>query len=121
MERVVIIKTEGLPEEREKAVVTGIVNNREGFYRYIAFLLGEDSILSSLEAGNAQNGWNSAAGRDVNMIPSLYEKMLQTAATVPEKFKGIEYLIKTISEDGIIPDDFKKLYDTFKKAVKLND
>ena len=45
--------------------------------------------------------------------------MLRTAATAPEKFKGIEYLIKTISDDGIIPDDFKRLYDTFKKAVKL--
>ena len=46
--------------------------------------------------------------------------MLQTAATAPQKFKGIEYLMKTISEDGIIPDEFSKLYDTFKKAVKVN-
>jgi uncharacterized protein (UPF0147 family) len=46
--------------------------------------------------------------------------MLQTAATAPEKFRGIEYLMKTISEDGIIPEDFRKLYETFKKAVKLN-
>jgi len=28
--------------------------------------------------------------------------------------------MRTISEDGIIPEDFRKLYDTFKKAVKLN-
>jgi uncharacterized protein (UPF0147 family) len=46
--------------------------------------------------------------------------MLQTAATDPEKFRGIEYLMKTISEDGIIPEDFRKLYDTFKKAVKFS-
>ena len=46
--------------------------------------------------------------------------MLQTAAVNPEKFKGIEYLMRTISDDGIIPEDFKKLYETFKKAVKFN-
>lgn len=53
-------------------------------------------------------------------IPALYEKMLQTAAVNPERFKGIEYLMRTISEDGIIPEDFKKLYETFKKAVKYS-
>ncbi len=120
VERVLIIPTEGLPEDREKAVVTSVVSDRECFYRYIAFLLGDDSILGALE-GNAANGDSIAAHiRPAYRIPALYEKMLQTAATVPHKFKGIEYLMKTISEDGIIPDDFRKLYDTFKKVVKVN-
>jgi len=66
--------------------------------------------------GEAKAGMN----RQPYNIPALYERMLQTAASAPEKFRGIEYLMKTISEDGIIPEDFRKLYDTFKKAVKLN-
>lgn len=120
LERVLIIPTEGLPEDREKAVVTSVVSDRDCFYRYIAFLLGDDSILAALE-GNAANRDSIAAHTlPVYRIPALYEKMLQTAATAPQKFKGIEYLMKTISEDGIIPDDFRKLYDTFKKAVKIN-
>ena len=45
--------------------------------------------------------------------------MLRTAAATPEKFNGIEYLMKTVSEEGIIPDEFRKLYDTFRKAVKV--
>ena len=52
-------------------------------------------------------------------IPALYEKMLQTAATAPERFKEIDYLIKAISADGVIPEQFEELYNVFKKAVKL--
>ena len=120
VERVLIIPTDGLPEDREKAVVSSVVSDRDYFYRYIAFLLGDDAILSVLEANNEVGDANEAVCRQAYHVPALYEKMLQTAATAPEKFKGIEYLMKTISEDGIIPEDFKKLYETFKKAVRFN-
>jgi hypothetical protein len=73
-----------------------------------------------LEINNAGVEADDTMSRQVYHVPALYEKMLQTAAVNPEKFKGIEYLMKTISEDGIIPEDFKKLYETFKKAVKFN-
>ena len=120
IERVLIIPTDGLPEDREKAVVSSIVSNRDCFYRYIAFLLGDDAILSVLEANTATGDADGVFNRQSYHVPALYEKMLQTAAIAPEKFKGIEYLMKTISEDGIIPEDFKKLYETFKKAVRIN-
>ena len=120
VERILIIPTDGLPDDREKQVVSSVVNDRDCFYRYIAFLLGDDSILSMLEINNAGVEADDIMSRQVYHVPALYEKMLQTAAVSPEKFKGIEYLMKTISEDGIIPEDFKKLYGTFKKAVKFN-
>ena len=120
LERVLIIPTEGLPEDREKQVISSVVSNRDCFYRYIAFLLGDDAILSVLETNAAEGDLGSSKSRQAYHIPALYEKMLQTAAVNPEKFKGIEYLMRTISDDGIIPEDFKKLYETFKKAVKFN-
>ena len=120
LERVLIIPTEGLPEDREKQVISSVVSNRDCFYRYIAFLLGDDAILSVLETNAAEGDPRSNMNRQAYHIPALYEKMLQTAAVNPEKFRGIEYLMRTISDDGIIPEDFKKLYETFKKAVKFN-
>ena len=120
IERVLIIPTKGLPEGREKAVVSSVVSDRDCFYRYISFLLGDNAILSVLEANTAAGDTYGAHNQQSYHVPALYEKMLQTAATAPGKFKGIEYLMKTISEDGIIPDDFKKLYETFKKAVRIN-
>ncbi len=120
IERVLIIPTDGLPEDREKQVVSSVINNRDCFYRYIAFLLGDDAILSILEANTASDGINRSVSAQSYNVPALYEKMLQTAAIAPEKFKGVEYLMRTISEDDIIPEDFKKLYEMFKKVVKVN-
>ena len=121
IERVIIIQTEGLPDNREKAVVSNMINGDVNcFYRYIAFLLGDDSILSSLETSFLSENTGDTQNHTAYNLPALYEKMLKTAATDPEKFKGIDYLIKAISDDGIIPEDFKKLYETFKKAVNHN-
>ena len=119
VQRVMIIPTEGLPEEREKAVVNSIVKDRDCFYRYIAFLLGDNYVLSALEVNNIAETVNEGAAHKNIQIPALYEKMLQTAATAPERFKEIDYLIKAISSDGVIPEQFEELYNTFKKAVKL--
>ena len=120
IERVIIIPTENLTDDREKAVITSVVSDRDCFYRYIAFLLGDDSILSALEAGMVNASGIMSNNAHQLHIPALYEKMLQTAATNPEKFRGIDYLMKAISDDGIIPEEFKKLYETFKRAVKLD-
>ncbi len=121
VERVIMIPTDGMPEDREHSVVTSVVSDKQCFYRYIAFLLGDDMMLSALETEGEQEmiGEGRNARRQADM-PALYEKMLQTAATRPEKFRGIEYLMKTISEDGVIPDEFKTLYETFRKVVNLD-
>lgn len=117
--RVIMIQTEGLPQERERAVVSSIVKDQDSFYRYIAFLLGDENILSFLETEELSGkGYGGLRSRQYT-IPALYEKMLRTAANAPEKFNGIEYLMNSISEDGVIPDEFRKLYDTFRKAVKM--
>ena len=120
VERVLVIPTKGLPDNREKEIVARVVNDQACFYRYIAFLLGDDKIISMMESNVMNGGTYNTSVHSTTHLPALYEKMLQTAATAPEKFKGIEYLIKTISEDGIIPDDFKQLYEMFRKAVKAD-
>ena len=124
-ERTLIIPTDGLPEEdREKAVVSSVVSDREHFYSYIAFLLGDDLIHSVSEKNSAVLGGNGSAAKQVYWKPAIYERMLQIAAVKPGKFleieRDIEYLIEKIPKDGIIPDEFKKLYETFKRAVKLD-
>ena len=118
--RIIIIPTEGMPDDREKAVVSNVVNDKDCFYRYIAFLLGDNYILSALEnnQNNNDEAYKTNSLRSIK-IPALYEKMLQTASSSPERFQEIDYLIKSVSADGVIPKDFEKLYNTFKKAVKL--
>ncbi|MBO5933869.1 MAG: hypothetical protein J6Q94_00105 [Clostridia bacterium] len=118
--RVIMIPTENMPTDREKAVVSSVVNDKSCFYRYIAFLLGDNMVISALESNDSTDEVTGTT--KVNkpiQLPALYEKMLRTAATAPERFKEIEYLIKSVSADGVIPEGFEELYNTFRKVVKM--
>lgn len=119
--RVLMIPTTGMPENREKAVISGVINDKHCFYQYIAFLLGDDHVLSSLESIEVKTpGANGTTAKSYR-LPALYEKMLQTAATNPQKLKEIDYLLKAVSDDGVIPEHFEQMYQTFRKVVKLDD
>ena len=118
--RVIMIPTENMPADREKAVVSSVVNDKSCFYRYIAFLLGDNMVISALESNDsADEVTGTTKANKAIQLPALYEKMLRTAATAPERFKEIEYLIKSVSADGVIPEGFEDLYNTFRKVVKM--
>ena len=118
--RVIMIPTENMPADREKAVVSSVVNDRSCFYRYIAFLLGDNLVISALESNDsADEVTGTTKVNKAIQLPALYEKMLRTAATAHERFKEIEYLIKSVSADGVIPEGFEELYNTFRKVVKM--
>lgn len=118
--RVIMIPTENMPTDREKAVVSSVVNDKSCFYRYIAFLLGDNMVISALESNDsADEVTGTTKVNKAILLPALYEKMLRTAATAPERFKEIEYLIKSVSADGVIPEGFEELYNTFRKVVKM--
>lgn len=73
-----MIPTENMPEDREKAVVSSVVNDKNCFYRYIAFLLGDNFIISALESNETSENTNAASVKHNKPIklPALYEKML---------------------------------------------
>ena len=63
------------------------------------------------------NGFGSANVTFRMQLPELYEKMLKASLYAPEKFDELEFLIKTLSDDDVIPEGFEKLYNTFKQVV----
>ena len=118
--RVIKIDTEGMPKEREGKIISSIIgDNEQNFYRYLGLLLGDDYIISAIE-GDGLSGQSNVAGANsfAENMPVLYEKMLKTAATAPERFVEIEKLIQVLSGDDIVPEAFRKLYDMFRKVVK---
>lgn len=121
IERVVIISTSGIPQNRDKAIVSSVISNKSSFYSYISFLLGDSYVLNAMEFenNNSNLSGNSVKSR-TSIAPAIYEKMLYTASTHPERFRDIDYLIKSVSDDGVIPEDFEALYDDFKKVVKFD-
>ena len=115
LRRVIKIPVDNLPEDRQNDVVSNIINDKTAFIRYVAFLLGDEYILSSIEDGDY-----SSDKSDTNFtveLPELYEKMLKSAMYEPEKFSELEFLIKTLSKDNVIPEGFEELHDTFKRVI----
>ncbi|MCD8372538.1 MAG: phospholipase D family protein [Clostridia bacterium] len=117
--RIIIIPTIGLPENRDEKIVSSVINNKENFYQYISFLLGDRLSLSGYNQQRNKNDGAADNRHNVN-LPALYEKMLYTAANEPENLKEIDSLLKAVSKDGVVPENFEETYNIFKKAVKLS-
>ena len=113
--RVIKIPVDNLPEDRQKEVVSNVIKDKTAFIRYVAFLLGDEYILSSIEEEEERPG-DTPKGFTIQ-LPELYEKMLKSAMYAPEKFQELEFLIKTLSDDDVIPEGFDELYNTFKKVI----
>ena len=83
----------------------------------MAFVLGDSYLLSMMEERSQTSGGSWSEGKDG--LPALYEKMLKTALEEPERLSEIGYLLQMITQKDIIPDEFRELYETFKKTLRL--
>ncbi|MPM02789.1 hypothetical protein SDC9_49044 [bioreactor metagenome] len=117
LSRVVKIQTSGIPSDRDSAVFSDIIKDKNAFLTYIAFLLSDDFLAAFLETLKKGNG----DYRFLNMsydAPILYERMLKAAATSPESLREVREVI-ALTGDNIVPKDFTRLYEQFEKAVRL--
>ena len=47
--------------------------------------------------------------------------MLKIAQEEPERMTEVGKLLRMITESGIVPDEFRKLYAVFKKTLNLKE
>lgn len=114
--RVLKIQTTGIPDNRDSAVFSDVVRDKNAFLTYIAFLLSDDYLAAFLESMKKGKG----DFRFLNMnfdAPILYERMLKAAANDKDSLREIREII-SLTNDNIIPQDFLKLYEQFEKVVK---
>ena len=114
--RIILIPTKNLPNEREEMVISSVIKNEHSFYQYLSLLLGDSWSMSGGELFE-DSSKNSLSSRQTIVLPALYEKMLKTAVEEPEKFNEIDYLLKAIAKDDVIPPKFEETYKIFKKVV----
>ena len=111
LERVIMVPTTGIPEGRETEIIKNVIKSRKHFIEYVAFILGDDYIQSFLE--NKKTSGEYGEWDNNNSMPAVYEKMLKTSVTDPEKLGEIQYITKAIEEEEIIPPEFRDMYDVF--------
>ena len=118
LRRIIKIKTIGIPEERDKAVFRSIIRDRDTFMKYVAFLLSDSVLLSSLEQMEPERLGKGKWNASWLQAPVLYENMLKTVARDPERLKEIERVVELIDDPEIIPEDFSELYQMFSQVAE---
>ena len=116
------IPTEGIPAHRDDAIFKSIIGNREGFFQYVAFLLGDDAVLTLAELLNKESSSPYSIRYIHEYRPILFEKMLKAAAQHPERLYELKSIMEALTgakdDSGvdIIPDEFIQLFNTFEQA-----
>lgn len=117
LNRIIMIPTIGFPDNRENIVVNSVIGDKVSFIEYISLVLGDDYILSMIEGKQIRE--SGMFSKKSGIMPAIYEKMLKVAVTEPEKIKDIGYVLKMVNDSEIIPDEFRRLYETFCSTLKL--
>lgn len=119
MHRVILIPTQGIPQERDKSLVQGVIKDKKTFIEYVAMALGDDLLqLFGIEHKEHEYGHGSTRGQDTK-VPALYEKMLRVAYEDRKKLLEINKIMEVIDDGSIITDEFRQMYDAFKFAMEL--
>jgi hypothetical protein len=120
------LPVDGLPENRDDAIFKLVLNNREGFLRYILLLLGEYTGVflggGGLFAGG--NGIGSWADGFSGEIPIL-EELVRAFSRNPDKLVDVGAVVNRLMSDhtpnSIVPPEFLDLWAVFKTAMAETD
>ena len=111
MERVIMIPTSGIPEGRDAEIIKNVIKTKNQFIEYVAFILGDDYIQTFLENKKSSGAYGE---RNQNStFPAVYEKMLKTSISDQDRLSEIQYIMKAIEAEEIIPPEFREMYDVF--------
>ncbi len=109
----------GLPPEREAAILRRVVNNRDGFLRYLRLLLadmaGQDAALGF--GGGAAAVWGAGIGGGSD---ALLEDLVRAFARDREKLKSVRQVVEKLrdSDEEVVPAEFLAVWDVFQTALE---
>ena len=125
---VLCVPAEGLPVlKRDEAVVRQIVRNREGFLRYLLFLLGAFDGFAEVEGGGGASSLGTGGGGGFGSLP-LLEQMTRAFCRDPSRLDSVRRLVEHLQkssadddEEQIVSADFLQLWSTFEAAMPGGD
>jgi len=112
----------GLPENRDDAIFKLVLNNREGFLKYILLLLGEytGDIVSTgdlFDGGKDTGSWNKVFSEETPIL----EELTRAFSRSPEKLKDVGDVMRRLTDDkttpSVVPPQFVELWKVFEDAM----
>jgi len=117
------LPVEGLPPDRDAAILRTVVRNQEGFLRYLLLLLSgfEDVTLFPFSNNVGGEMGYRGHGRSFEDLP-LLEELTRTFSREPERLSEVKEVVRCFSEsrdgDSIVPPEFLELWQIFEAALE---
>lgn len=115
------LSVEGMPAERNSAILETVIRNQDGFIKYLLLLLGDAAKNSDVTqgAGAGSDKWLSrlSSGEEFPLL----EEMVRAYSRYPDKLHEISEVIRELSfrdnENEVVPEKFLKLWEVFESAL----
>lgn len=116
---VIKIDTPSMPRDvRDKAIFRSVINTKAKFINYLAFMLAEsaEAFIAENKQLEMEHFVQGKALADTEISTSLFEDMVRTAYSDPERIKSIRGIIEKADKD-VIPANFDHMYAQFEKVI----
>jgi hypothetical protein len=117
------LPVEGLPEDRDAAVLQTVVRNRDGFLRYLLLLLGDLGYgQMPIEGNGLEKGgaWNFSGSGGMPIL----EELVRAYSREPERLREVARVVRRLTEGkdkDIVPTEFLETWKVFEKAMETRD
>lgn len=117
------LPVDGLPADRDTAILRRIVCNRAGFLRYLRLLLGAfGADVAPSDAAGAGTG-SSWEFHSAGASEALLEDMVRAFSREPARLRDVQRVVEGLrgqsgDDDGaVVPPDFDALWQVFEQAL----
>jgi hypothetical protein len=114
------IPLEGLPAHRDRVILHSIIENADGFIRYLRFLLADFSETPL--PPKTSNGGNGVGWRVGRADGSLLEDLIRSLSRDPGRARAIDALIERLndpdSDNQVVPPDFLAVWSVFRTLLR---
>jgi hypothetical protein len=117
------LEIEGLPADRQAAILRWAISSRASFFRYLRLLLSElgDPFAAALAAQQtgAPGKWGASAGDS-----PLLEDLVRALCRGDDSLRAVERLVarlESIEDENPMPDDFRVLWESFRQVIRSKE
>ena len=112
-----------LPENRDDAIFRLVLNNKEGFLRYVLLLLSE--YTSGFFSGRdlfGTKGTTVSLADNFSGDTAILEELVRAFSRGPDKLEEVKSVVKRLTSDRTkpspVPPEFLKLWAVFETAME---